>query len=382
VGYDVSSYAAMIRDRVRTDAYARALERVVRPGSVVVDLGAGTGVLSLLACRLGAARVHAIDPNPALEVARPLAAANGFGDRVVLHPTTADLVELPERADVLVSDLRGVLGVLNDGFSVLASARERMLKTGGTLIPRRDRLLVALVSSPDLYARHAVPLQGIERGLGLDLSAHHAGTLNALHKVRLTEADLAGSCATWGELVGGERPPEVFEGTVPLQAERGPLHGLALWFRTDLVDGIGFETGPSNPDSTYGTGFLPFRTPLDAERGDRFEVTIRVRATSSRTLATWEVRGLTNPSAALRQASLDALPLSRRSLADLRLDRPLELSSDGQAALRVLEGLARGTTLGALAEEMAGAWPERFRDPDAALTYVSRLARTWGESPG
>ena len=64
------------------DAYAAALARTVRPGSVVLDIGTGTGLMALLACRLGARRVFAVDPGDSIHLARAAARASGFADRI------------------------------------------------------------------------------------------------------------------------------------------------------------------------------------------------------------------------------------------------------------------------------------------------------------
>jgi type I protein arginine methyltransferase len=80
--YSIEDYGAMIADRVRMNSYHEALRRRVRPGDVVVDLGAGTGIFALLACRFGARRVYAIEPTDAILVAREIAAANGHAERI------------------------------------------------------------------------------------------------------------------------------------------------------------------------------------------------------------------------------------------------------------------------------------------------------------
>ena len=80
--YSIPGYVSMIADRARMEPYVRALRQAVRPGAVVLDLGAGPGAFALLACRFGARRVYAIDPDNALQVARDLTAANGCTDRV------------------------------------------------------------------------------------------------------------------------------------------------------------------------------------------------------------------------------------------------------------------------------------------------------------
>ncbi len=67
------------------DAYQRALRALVRPGDVVLDLGAGTGILSMLAARLGAARVHAVEAMPIARLASALVEQNGLGRQISVH---------------------------------------------------------------------------------------------------------------------------------------------------------------------------------------------------------------------------------------------------------------------------------------------------------
>ena len=54
-------HRTMIRDRVRTEAFRHAVHSVVHPGDIVLDVGAGSGILSLFAAQAEAARVYAVE---------------------------------------------------------------------------------------------------------------------------------------------------------------------------------------------------------------------------------------------------------------------------------------------------------------------------------
>ena len=75
-------HRSMIGDRVRTEAFRRAIEAAVRPGDVVLDVGAGSGILSVFAARAGAARVYAVEQTSIAVFAQELVAANGVADVV------------------------------------------------------------------------------------------------------------------------------------------------------------------------------------------------------------------------------------------------------------------------------------------------------------
>src|SRR5664279_4869594 len=97
-------HRTMIRDQVRTEAFRRAIDSVVSPGDIVLDVGAGSGILSLFAARAGAARVYAVEQTSIAVLAQQLAAANGVAEIVqVIQGDILD-VEPPERVDVLVSE--------------------------------------------------------------------------------------------------------------------------------------------------------------------------------------------------------------------------------------------------------------------------------------
>ena len=117
-------------DRTRTGAYCQALACAVRPGDVVVDLGAGTGIFTLHACRLGARLVHAIEPNDVIQVAREVVHANGFSERVTFHQAMSFQIELPEPGDVLVTDPRGVVPLFEKAMPTIIDARRRLLRPG------------------------------------------------------------------------------------------------------------------------------------------------------------------------------------------------------------------------------------------------------------
>src|SRR5262245_18149455 len=97
----------MLRDEMRVEAYEQALIKAVKAGDVVADVGAGTGLLSMIACRAGAARVYAIEETWIIDLARTLIEANGYADRIILMRGNSARINLPSRVDVVVSETIG-----------------------------------------------------------------------------------------------------------------------------------------------------------------------------------------------------------------------------------------------------------------------------------
>src|SRR5215471_9035474 len=140
----VDEHRQYLSDPARLQVFERAVAASVRAGDVVIDLGAGTGILGLLACRAGAARVYAIENGGMIEVARALARANGFGDRITFLRTHSSEAQLPEHADVLVADLIGRMGFEAGAFEAYADVR-RWLKPGARVIPDSISIFAAPV---------------------------------------------------------------------------------------------------------------------------------------------------------------------------------------------------------------------------------------------
>src|SRR6516162_210418 len=93
-----------LTDEPRLTCFRKAVGEVVRPGDVVVDLGSGTGVLGLFACKAGAGKVYSIDQGPILGLTQQIFRANGFEDRVIFIKRFSLHAELPEKVDVVLAD--------------------------------------------------------------------------------------------------------------------------------------------------------------------------------------------------------------------------------------------------------------------------------------
>jgi type I protein arginine methyltransferase len=186
--YSLDDYGAMIVDSVRRGPYMQAIETAVRPGNVVVDLGSGPGFFALIACRAGARRVYAIDLDGIVEFGRHFATANGFTDRIEFLQGDSRQIQLPERADVIVSDIRGALPFSGHSIVSLEDARQRFLAEGGTLIPQRDTLYAAIVESEKFYNKIRSPWLSSDDGL--DLSPALPCVLNDVHSIHLLQEQL------------------------------------------------------------------------------------------------------------------------------------------------------------------------------------------------
>ena len=148
-------HVPMMNDATRNDAYYSALKAAVTPDTRVLEIGTGSGLLSMMAARLGAREVTTCEAQPLIAAtARDVIADNGLEDRIkVVSKVSNDLtlgVDLAEAADVLVSE---ILSSELLGEMVLASiedARRRLLKPGGRVIPAAGSIMIALFGGDDI----------------------------------------------------------------------------------------------------------------------------------------------------------------------------------------------------------------------------------------
>jgi len=141
-------HIAMLNDRQRTAAYLAAIREVVRPGDVVVDLGTGTGVLAIAAAQAGASYVYAIEASRIGKSAQAVFEANGLADKITLVQGWSTQISLPEKADVLISEMIGHEPLGEQVLEVTLDARQRLLKSNAQLIPGRLKIYGLAVTLP------------------------------------------------------------------------------------------------------------------------------------------------------------------------------------------------------------------------------------------
>ena len=269
--YNLDQHSAFIANRVRMDAYRQALQGVVRPDTVVLDLGAGAGIFALLACQMGARRVYVVEPDDIIQVARDLAAANGYTDRMEFFQALSTQIDLPEQADIIVSDIRRPLPLFGLPIRAIIDARRRFLAPGGILIPRSDTLWAAVLAAPHLYRRHLGVWGG--RKFGLNWAAARELAINRWRLCHVGPDHLPVSPQCWGRVDYTTVASPNLTGEITWKMDRpGTAHGLLLWFDGELAPGVGFSNAPGAPKLVYGQTFLPWPQPVALSRGDLLTV--------------------------------------------------------------------------------------------------------------
>jgi precorrin-6B methylase 2 len=272
--YDDVMYYIMTSDEVRNRAYDAAIESLVE-GRVVLDIGTGVDMnWALAAARAGARKVYAIEALDATyEAARAALEELPEREQIVLVHGRSTTVDLPERVDVCVSEIIGMIGSSEGVVATLDDAHERFLKPGGHMIPRRCVTRVAAVSLPD-ELHHAPGFDRSTRG-------YVERVFDAVGRpfdVRLCIASfprsaVCSSVDTFEDLELERRVQPTYERRCRLTiTEPRRLDGLVAWIELETAEGV-----PRIDALESSTNWLPVFLPLwfpgvPVEAGDSIEL--------------------------------------------------------------------------------------------------------------
>jgi len=265
----------IINDSVRNEVYQAALARHVRPGMIVFEVGAGTGILAMLAARAGAAHVYTCEREPLLvEVARENIARNGLSDRVTVIPKLSNDVrlgeDLPVRADLFVAEIvdNGLLG--EEALAITADVSERLLTPEAILLPDRIELRGTLAGGPG-WSR------GFRAGTacGLDVSA-----LDRLGPARVQspsgmEPDLAEDVTVLHFDLKSAADYRPAKHSVHLTVRKeGVAEGFLHWIWLRFGEGLEYSNRPPMK-SCWGPIINVFPKPLPVTSGQSVEMQVQ-----------------------------------------------------------------------------------------------------------
>lgn len=293
---NMAFHRAFIEDDVRNQAYQAAMARQIGPGSTVVDIGCGTGLLSFLARKSGAGRVLGVDWSSIIPAARETARRNGFGEVVEFIKADARTIGIGDHPfldgppDVIVHELLGGLVWDEDYAEVLTAVREKVAGPDTVFLPSMVRIHLVPISSP---ARVDDQEFWTERHYGLDMSAFLDKFDEREFTLKRTAIHLGNSRCflaepqLQSEHLFGKRDPESPPQELTFHAAADGFHDGYLGFmEIGFGDAdVSISTHPDGAPTNWGQFILPTPAPRSVSRGDE----IRVRFTPARWSADWAV---------------------------------------------------------------------------------------------
>lgn len=272
------SQRGMIADEGRTRMFGEAIAALCGPDTVAVDVGCGSGILSLFAARAGARKVYALELTSMIDDARQIAADNGFSEQIEFIRGDATAFVAPEPVDLIFSEWAGMY-LIDEyrHFDAYCQVRDRCLKPSGAAVPGRASMFLAPIDNSQLYT---------ERGFGFWKNPIHGFDFSVARKRQLATprrivVDARSSCLL-GEYklatidCGNEGSGAFFFETEFSHRYSAPsaCHGFIGYFDLELAPGIVLDTSPYSKLTHWQQSYFPIEE-LFAAAGDELHVRVK-----------------------------------------------------------------------------------------------------------
>lgn len=279
---DIDVHEEMLGDRKRTMAYKRAIlqnyDRIY--GKVVIDVGAGTGILSMFCVLAGAKKVYAIEASDMVHQMRKLIADNKMENRIEIVHGQVEIVDIPEKADVIVSEWMGYCLLYESMLSSVLIARDKWLKPNGLLLPNKAQVFISLYSeSTSERAKQIEFWRGLKDTYKIDMSGMSAYASECftrrVHLLEVLPEDIVSHACKVISIdlqTVNVNDCSNFTGQFTLECfGQCSLSGFALWFNVDFEKDISLTTSPYSEPTHWLQTVLYFDCEEEAEQGTRYE---------------------------------------------------------------------------------------------------------------
>ena len=266
-------HVSLVKDHQRNDAFEAALIRNIKPGMRVLDVGAGTGLLAMMAARAGGDKVYSCELNPAIAaVAADIVQANGFADKItIIAKNSKDIdadADMGGLADLVVAEILGSDLVCEQVLPAMRDVVFRLAKPGAHLIPQSGDIVVALAYW-DEFGK-----QRMDNTAGFDLSHFNQlqrpsfklhGSIPSLH--------IRGNAANLFSFDFSETKIPDERATIELVADGQPINGIVQWIRLQM-DGEGELENRPGPEATssWACLFHPLSEAVETVSGQTITI--------------------------------------------------------------------------------------------------------------
>ena len=136
----------MIKDKIRTGSYKKAIEnnKTIFKDKIVLDIGSGTGILSIFAAKAGAKHVYGIEYADIADYSKEIIKQNNLSDKITIIQSKVEEAILPvDKVDIIISEWMGYFLLYESMLDTLLFARDKWLKKDGYLLPDKAQIYLA-----------------------------------------------------------------------------------------------------------------------------------------------------------------------------------------------------------------------------------------------
>ena len=377
----LKTHRQCVGDTSRTNAYSAAISEVVKHGDVVVEVGTGTGILAILACRAGARAVYAVEPNQIIESARRICAANGLEEQVIFVPGFSCDLDLPEKADVFIAGHLHNFGLETGLLGSIIDARRRFLKQGASIIPQSVELRIVPVELARMYEEEIEFWKS--NPAGVDYSSVREFAVENCYMADLEESSFLSEPASLLKLCLDELDGTFVSGSVSfIVSRKGILHGIGGWCSAELSPNVTLSNNPVAPSAHWSQIYFPIAEPVPVDSGDRLMCSIQ---TNDGSVWRWQVEvrkesGATSsvhPNARFDHSTFRPGLISKETL---RKKSPLstpQLSRKGEALLYALTLCNGQRSLAEIENEIVANYEDCFTSRQMLSDFIAEELHRW-----
>lgn len=291
-GY-LSQQQNMMQDYVRTSTYQKAIHSNSEDfkDKVVLDVGAGSGILSFFALQAGAKKVYAVEASSMAKHAQLLVQTNNLGGRVEVIAGKIEEIELPEPVDIIVSEPMGYM-LFNERMLETYLHAKKWLRSPqkGQMFPTRGDLHVTPFSDAQLYIEQTnkANFWFSKDFHGVDLRALHSAATNEYFRQPVVDTFDIRICMakTVRHVIDFQKAHETDLHCINIPLEfianqTGHIHGLAFWFDVAFIgtcQTVWLSTSPSQPLTHWYQVRCLLNTPLFVNKGQQINGSCVLRA--------------------------------------------------------------------------------------------------------
>lgn len=281
----LGAHQTMLADKTRLDAFYKALKKTIIPGkSVVLDIGTGTGILAMIAAKLGAKKVFAVDKSSIINIARKIAKDNNLHRKIKFIKGYSTDLKLDDKIDVIVSETIGFTGLEENIVDIMLDARKRFGHKNTILIP--SEISVYCAPTNDVTVKALTDFWK-EKISGFSYNRLHRLSKNNLYgrllipqETLLSNPQKLLTYKLGEDYLPGKPTVAKFELTYD-----GNVTGFAMWFSAILSNSQ--ELNSYNPNNHWQQVFLPLTSSVKIKKNETIELRLNIKKSRGYISYTW-----------------------------------------------------------------------------------------------